>query len=64
MKREALIRELQKTARDRGVVFEVIQNHGKGSHYRVRLGDKRTIVKSGELTPTYVKLVKKQLGVR
>ena len=63
MKREALIRELRKLAKERSVNFEVIENEGKGSHYRVKFAGKRTIIKSGELTPTYVRLVKKQLGI-
>ena len=64
MKREALIRELRKLARKEGVIFEVTEDHGKGSHYRVRYGEKFTTVKSGELKPGYVALIKKQLGVK
>ena len=63
MKRDDLIRELRKIAKERGVTFTVTENRGKGSHYRVKLGNKRTIIKSGELNPIYVRLVKKQLGV-
>ncbi|MCW4114760.1 hypothetical protein NPA31_007260 [Aurantimonas sp. MSK8Z-1] len=63
MKREALIRELRKVARESGIEFQVFENNGKGSHYRVRFGTKTTTLKSGDLTPTYVKLVKRQLGV-
>ena len=63
MTREALLRELRKLARERGVTFEVTTGRGKGSHYRVKFGNRRTIIKSGELTPTYVGLVNKQLGV-
>lgn len=63
MKREALIRELRKLANETGKFFEVTENRGKGSHYRVKLGDRRTTIKSGELTPNYVRLIKKQLGV-
>ena len=63
MTREALIRELRKTARKYGLRFEVIPDKGKGSHYRVHYGDKFTTVKSGELKPGYVSLIKKQLGV-
>jgi hypothetical protein len=61
--REALLRELRKLARAKGLEFEVFTNRGKGSHFRVRLGTRWTIIKSGELTPTYVRLVKSQLGV-
>ncbi|EHK56928.1 hypothetical protein [Allomesorhizobium alhagi] len=63
MKREALIRELRKLAREQGKSFEVQKNSGKGSHYLVRFGGKRTIIKSGELRPGYVKLIRQQLGV-
>lgn len=63
MKREALIRELRNLAKLEGKEFEVVENKGKGSHYRVKFGDRITTLKSGELTPTYVKLIKKQLGV-
>lgn len=63
MKREALIRELRKSAKQAGIAFQVFENSGKGSHYRIRYGSKTTTLKSGELTPTYVKLVKRQLGV-
>lgn len=63
MTREALIRELRKLARKQGVDFAVVENRGKGSHYRVKFGERWTTVKSGELTPTYVRLVKEQLGL-
>ncbi|QND54141.1 type II toxin-antitoxin system HicA family toxin [Phyllobacterium sp. 628] len=63
MKREALLRELRDIARRLEMTFEVVENRGKGSHYRVRLGDRFTTVKSGELTPGYVRLIRKQLGV-
>ncbi|AQX19901.1 hypothetical protein [Bartonella sp. WD16.2] len=36
---------------------------GKSSHCLVTFGDKTTVIKSGELTPLYVKIIKKQLGV-
>ncbi|WP_025089745.1 type II toxin-antitoxin system HicA family toxin [Brucella intermedia] len=63
MKREALLRELREIAKKADKVFEVIENRGKGSHYRVKLGDRSTTIKSGEMTPGYVRLIKKQLGV-
>lgn len=63
MKRDALIRELRKLARKAGKTFEVLPDHGKGSHYRVKVGDRFTTVKSGELKPGYVALIKKQLGI-
>ena len=63
MKREQLLRELRKLAGENGKDFEVYENKGKGSHYRVMYDGRFTTVKSGELTPGYVRLIKKQLGV-
>lgn len=63
MKREALIRELRKIARDRGVELTVVEKSGKGSHYRVYFGDRVTTIKSGEMRPGYVKIIKEQLGI-
>lgn len=63
MTRDALIRELRKLARQQGVNFEVVTGRGKGSHYQVYFGDRTTTIKSGEMRPGYVKLIKKQLGI-
>ena len=63
MTRDALIRELRKLARKRNVDFHITPSKGKGSHYRVHFDDKFTTVKSGELKPGYVNLIKKQLGI-
>lgn len=63
MKREQLLRELRKLAKDNGRHFEVFEDKGKGSHYRVNYDGRFTTVKSGELTPGYVRLIKKQLGI-
>lgn len=63
MKRDALIRELRKEAKAKGLSFRVDVNVGKGSHYRVHVGDSFTTVKSGELKPGYCKLLRKQLGL-
>lgn len=63
MKREQFLRELRKIAKDRQLDLEIFENKGKGSHYRVKLNGKMTTIKSGELTPTYVRLVRKQLGI-
>ncbi len=50
MKREALLRELRKEARKRGIHYSEAPDAGKGSHYLVTFGDKTTVIKSGELT--------------
>ena len=63
MKREALICELRKLARKRGIPFEVFTDRGKGSHYRVRLGDRMTTIQSGELSALHVRTIRRQLGV-
>ncbi len=63
MKREQLLRDLRKLAKETGKQFDVYEDRGKGSHYRVTFGDRFTTIKSGELTPGYVRLIRKQLGV-
>ena len=63
MTRDQLLKELRKFARKNGLEFEVDRKLGKGSHYRVRLGKCITTLKSGELSPGYVRLIRKQLGI-
>lgn len=63
MKRDQLLRELRKYAKAHELDLEVFEDKGKGSHYRVTLNGKMTTIKSGELTPLYVQIIKKQLGV-
>ncbi len=63
MTREKLLRELGKLARKTGKSFEVFKDKGNGSHYRVEFNGRITTVKSGELKPGYVQLIKKQLGI-
>jgi hypothetical protein len=63
MTREAMIRELRRLARKESVRFEVVPGRGKGSHYQVYFGDRTATVKSGELRPGYVKLIRRQLGI-
>jgi hypothetical protein len=63
MKRNKLIKQLRRWAKDNDTSFEVDEIKGKGSHIRVFVGDKSTIVKHGELSPAYVDLVLKQLGI-
>jgi len=63
MKREKLIKGIRRWARDSEVSFEIDEIAGKGSHIRVFVGSKSTIVKHGELPPSYVDLVLKQLGI-
>ncbi len=63
MKRDALIRDIRRHARKRGLLFDVDAEAGKGSHYRVRIGDAVTTIQSGELSPFHVERICKQLQV-
>lgn len=63
MNREALIRELRKLAKRQGKEFEVFTDRGKGSHCRVRFGDRITTIQSGELSKLHVRTIRKQLGI-
>ena len=63
MKREQFLIELRKIARAMDAELEVVENRGKGSHYRIKLNGRRTTLKSGDLSPHYMKMVKKQLGI-
>lgn len=63
MKRDALVRALRRYAAKKNLPFELDKTGGKGSHYRLRLGDAVTTVQSGELSPLLVNRICKQLGV-
>jgi hypothetical protein len=63
VKRDALVRALGRYAAKKNLPFELDKAGGKGSHYRLRLGDAVTTVQSGELTPLLVNRICKQLGV-
>jgi hypothetical protein len=62
MNRDKLIRELRKYAKDHDLDFAVDTKKGKGSHYGVRLGDKKTTVQS-DIDEFRAARIKKQLGV-
>lgn len=64
MKREQLLSAIRKWCRKNNVAFRASAIGGKGSHMRVYVGsDRVTTVKSGDLSPIYVGLVLKQLGI-
>ncbi len=63
MKREQLLKDLRKLARKHGHDLTIVTNRGKGSHIRVTYDGRTTTIKDGELTPGYVRLVKRQLGI-
>ena len=47
MKRDALVRSLRRYATKNNLPFELDKAGGKGSHYRLRLGDAITTAPSG-----------------
>ena len=63
MKRDALVRSLRRYATKQNLAFELDKAGGKGSHYRLRVGDAVTTVQGGELSPLLVNRICKQLGV-
>ena len=63
MKRDAFLRELRSEARRRGLEFRILEGRGKGSHYRVHVGERLTTVQSGELTPLMMRSIRRQLGL-
>jgi hypothetical protein len=63
MKREQFLRQLRREARVLKVEFRIERAEGKGSHYRIYFGNRVSTVKSGELKPGYVKLIRRQLGL-
>jgi mRNA interferase HicA len=63
MKREKLVKRIRRWARDSELSFEIDEIAGKGSHIRIFVGGKSTIVKHGELSPSYTDLVLRQLGI-
>jgi hypothetical protein len=63
VKREQLFSALRRWCRKNDRSFRVDTVAGKGSHVKVYAGAASTIVKSGELSPVYVGLVLRQLGL-
>lgn len=63
MNRDALIRELRSYSRKSRLDFDFNPGRGKGGHGTVQVGERFTVVKSGELTKVYVQVVLKQLGL-
>lgn len=61
--RDQFLKQLRQQARKDKKSMSVAKNQGKGSHYRVTYDGSTTTVKSGQLSPAYVKLLKKQLGI-
>jgi hypothetical protein len=63
VKRERLLSAIRRWCRANGHVLRIDRVAGKGSHIKVYVDHVGTIVKEGELSPVYVGLVLKQLGI-
>lgn len=63
MKRQQFLKELRRRAKARDLGMAVDTKLGKGSHMRVTVGGKKTTIKDGDLSPNYMRLIKKQLGL-
>lgn len=63
MKREQLFSALRRWCRKNSRTFRVDTVGGKGSHVKVYVDGASTIVKHGELSPVYIGLILKQLGL-
>lgn len=63
MKREQLVSAIRKWSRKSNVAFALDVEGGKGSHCKVTVGDKWTIVQSGEILPRHVDTILRQLGI-
>lgn len=63
MNRTKFFRKLKYFCRKSARSVSIDATMGKGSHARVTVDGKTTTVKSGELSPAYVALLLKQLGL-
>lgn len=63
MNREQFLKALRKECRKSGWSLEVDTKLGKGSHYRITVNGRKTTVKSGELSPVFIKIIRDQLGL-
>lgn len=63
MKRSEFTRRLKRFCRKTGRRMSVDYTMGKGSHARITIDGRTTTIKQGELSPAYVALLLKQLGI-
>lgn len=63
MKREQLLRLLKRDAKILGQTLTVDMARGKGGHCVARCNGQFSVIKSGEITPTMEKVIRKQLGL-
>lgn len=63
MKREQLIQKFRKEAKAKGLALMVDMARGKGGHCLITVGDRITVVPSGEISPNFEKIIRRQLGL-
>ena len=63
MKREQFLSRLRRYCRKKGLALRVDEERGKGSHTTVYVGERLTILKSGDLSPLEVRTILKQLDL-
>jgi len=59
--RDKFVRRLRGLAKERGLAFDFDRRRGKGGHDRIRVGDRVTVVPSGELKRPTMEAILKQL---
>ena len=60
--RQKFLSALRKEAKVRSLDFNLDLNKGKGSHYRVTVGNRTTTIPE-KLSPLMMKIIRKQLGL-
>ena len=60
---QEFLRKLRRYARTRGPTVEYLPDGGKGSHAKVRLGDRQTILPKGEMKRGTLHGVLRDLGI-
>jgi len=62
MNRDKLIRELRHYAKVHHLAFDLDTKRGKGSHYVITLGEKKTMIQS-DIDEGRANRIRKQLGI-
>lgn len=60
---QEFLRRLRRYAKRRGETVEYLPERGKGSHAEVRLGDRRTTLRHGEIGPGLLSKMLRDLDI-
>lgn len=63
VKRDQLIRQLRKEAKQAGGELVVDEARGKGGHFVLRFKGKFSVIQSGEITPKMERTIRQLLGL-